>query len=99
MVKTGPKISSHMVTDFGSLVTITVGSIKYPFVLLKLPPAIILTFLFFLALVMYLVMLVYDFSSITAFTKLVKSSTVPIFMVLMAATNFFKISSAKLLGI
>ena len=38
MVTTGPKISSHIVTDDGSFETMTVGSTKYPFDLSYFPP-------------------------------------------------------------
>jgi hypothetical protein len=41
MVTTGPKISSDIVLDSGSVVKMMVGSTKYPFDLSQFPPAII----------------------------------------------------------
>src|SRR5690606_37721475 len=99
MVSTGPKISSHIVTEEGSSVTMTVGSIKYHFDLSDPPPTRIVFLGFLRACSMYPVILSNVLSSITALMKFPKSSTPPIRKLPMSATRRSFTSSQRLEGI
>lgn len=76
-----------------------VGRIKNPFDESHCPPAITLQLLLEFAWSMKLLILVNDFSSMTAFTKLVKSSAQPIFRPLVIATSFSLTCGQRLFGI
>ena len=72
---------------------------KYPEDLSQLPPAITLALVDFLAESMYDLILVNDFSSMTAVIKLVKSSTEPMLKLFIPAVSFFLTATARLEGI